>query len=310
MRGWQLRLSLVAAAVGWGSATTATKFALDGFGPMTMLVVKLAAATAVLWAVLLVRGARPAPQKWRFALLGLFEPALAYGGLTVGLTYTTATNASLLGVTESCFVLILAAVFLRERIRNRAVLGLVLAVAGVLALDGGNLGTGFNVGDLVIVGGSVAAAVYVTLAAKVAPTVDAVTMTTYQFTFATGLVLPLAMLPWLSGREPLPTQVAAQYWLAAVFVGGACFALSFLLYNHAIRDVPAGTAGVILNLVPVIGVLTAVVFLSEVLTVWHVAGAVLVVAGIMLFPTSKKSATKSPGGRAPESVSIHEGVRT
>lgn len=301
MSGWQLRLSLVGAAVGWGSATTATKFALDGFGPVTMLVVKLAAATAVLWAVLLLRGARPAPRRWRLALLGLFEPALAYGGLTVGLTYTSATNASLLGVTESCFVLILAAAFLRERIRSRTLLGLALAVAGVLALDGGNLGTGFNLGDLVIVGGSVAAAVYVTLAARVAPTVDAVTMTTYQFTFATALVLPLAVLPWLTGREPLPTQVAGQYWLAAVFVGGVCFALSFLLYNRAIRDVPAGTAGVILNLVPVIGVLTAVVFLREVLTIWHLAGAVLVVAGIMLFPTTKQKAVQA--SPAPEPAS-------
>ncbi|MFI9557214.1 DMT family transporter [Nonomuraea endophytica] len=282
------RLLLIVAAVGWGAATTATKYALDGFGPLTLLVVKLAAATAVLWVVLLLRGRRGgAPGPWRFALLGLFEPALAYGGLTLGLTFTTATNASLLGATESAFVLVLAAMFLKERIRSRSVLGLVLALLGVLVLDGGGFGSGFNIGDLIVLGGSLAAAVYVTLAAKTAPTVDALTMTTYQFTYATAFVLPLAVWPWMSGREPLPTDVAAPYWLAAIFVGGVCFALGFVLYNHAIRDIPAGTAGVILNMVPVIGVLTAVAFLGEALTVWHVAGAALVVAGIMLFPAVK-----------------------
>lgn len=283
------RLILIAAAVGWGCATTATKYALAGFGPVTMLSIKLAAAAAVLWAVLLVRGARTPPAKRRLALLGLMEPALAYGGLTVGLTFTTATNASLLGVTESCFVLGLAAVFLRERIRSRSLLGLVLAVAGVLALSGGDFGSGFNAGDLIVVAGSAAAALYVTLAAKVAPTVDAITMTTYQFTYGTLFVVPLALLVWLTGREPVPTDVATRYWLAALFVGGICFALSFLLYNRAIRYVPAGMAGLILNMVPVIGVLTAVVFLNEALTVWHITGAVLVVAGIMLFPAAKET---------------------
>jgi drug/metabolite transporter (DMT)-like permease len=286
MIGWHARLTLVAAALGFGGATTATKYALAGFGPVTMLLVKLAAASAVLWAVLLVRGARPAPAKWRFALLGLFEPALAYGGLTVGLTVTTATNASVLGVAESCFVLVLAAMFLSERIRSRSVLGVVLAAAGVVALGGGDLHAGFNLGDLLVVGGSAAAAIYVVGAAKVARTVDALTMTTYQFSFATALVALLAVWSWLTGQEPFPPGAAAQYWLAAIFAGGVCFALGFLFYNHAIRSVPAGLAGVILNMVPVIGVLTAVVFLGEVLTVWHISGAALVVAGTMLFPAS------------------------
>lgn len=283
------RLILIAAAVGWGCATTATEYALAGFGPVTMLTIKLAAAAAVLWAVSLVRGTRTPAAKRRLALLGLMEPALAYGGLTVGLTLTTATNASLLGVTESCFVLVLAAVFLRERIRSRSLLGLVLAVTGVLALSGGDFGAGFNTGDLIVVAGSATAALYVTLAARIAPTVDAVTMTTYQFTFATLFVVPLAPWVWLTGREPVPTDVAPRYWVAAIFVGGICFALSFLLYNRAIRYVPAGMAGLILNMVPVIGVLTAVVFLHEALTVWHITGAALVIAGIRLFPAVKKT---------------------
>ncbi|WP_232664266.1 DMT family transporter [Pseudonocardia sp. TRM90224] len=306
MNGWYFRFVLVVAAVGWGLATTATKFALGGFGPMTMLVVKLAAATIVLWAVLLIRGRaapseRPARDRLRFALLGLFEPALAYGGLTLGLTFTTAANASLLGVTESIFVLVLAAIFLGERIGGRGLLGLLLAVAGVLALGGHDLlggGVGFAVGDLIVVAGSVAAAVYVTLAAKVAPTVDPLTMTTYQFTYGTLFVAPLGLWSWLTGREPFPTAVAPQFWLAAIFVGGVCFALSFLLYNSAIRHVPAGMAGLILNMVPVIGVLSAVVLLSETLTVWHIVGSALVVVGIVLFPATKDEPSVETTGPA------------
>ncbi len=294
MSAWYFRLLLMLAAIGWGSATTATKYALDGFGPVAMLFVKLVTATVVLWAVLLVRGTRPTGGKGRFAILGFFEPALAYGALTVGLVYTTATNASLLGATESCFVLILAAIFLKERIHGRSVTGLVLALTGVVVLDGLDFGAGFNVGDLLVVTGSLAAAIYVILAARVAPTVDAITMTTYQFTCATAFTLPLMAWLWFTGLEPLPTAVAPRFWTAAMLVGGVCFALSFLLYNHAIRSVPAGLAGLILNMVPVIGVLTAVAFLGEALTPWHVIGGVLVVGGIMLFPATKEEVHDEP----------------
>jgi len=46
------------------------------FDPVTLLGVELAAATAVLWAVLLIRGYRPPPSWPAAVLLGLLEPAL------------------------------------------------------------------------------------------------------------------------------------------------------------------------------------------------------------------------------------------
>src|SRR6266496_3974904 len=129
------RLMLVLAAVGWGAATTATKYALAGFGPLTLLLVKLAAAAAVLWVVLAVHGIPRVERKGRLAVLAWFEPTLAYGALTLGLTYTSATNAALLGASEACFVVALAAVVLRERVRARSMIGLLFAFVGVLLIE-------------------------------------------------------------------------------------------------------------------------------------------------------------------------------
>jgi hypothetical protein len=76
-RHWPLA-ALLLVSVLWGGAITGTKYALRAFDPVTLLSVELAAATAALWAVLLIRGFRP-PPSWRAAvLLGLLEPALAY----------------------------------------------------------------------------------------------------------------------------------------------------------------------------------------------------------------------------------------
>lgn len=292
------RLVLVLAAFGWGGATTATKAALEDFGPFTLLLVKLAAAAAVLWAALALIGVPRVARRGRFALLGLFEPTLAYGGLTLGLIYTSATNAALLGASEACFVVALAAGFLKERVGVRSVIGLLLAVVGMLLLEQVfTISSDLGIGDLLVVGGDLAAAIYVIVAVKITNGTDALTMTAYQFGFGLALASPFALWQWVSGAEPLPTAVGPGPWLIAVLIGGVGYAGSFLLYNHVIRFVPAGLAGVTLNLVPVFGVLTAILFLGEELTGWHVVGGTAVVAGIMSFPADQQRQPAGPPSR-------------
>ncbi|WP_053202414.1 DMT family transporter [Jiangella muralis] len=280
------RLILVAAAVGWGLATTGTKYALNGFDPMTMLTIKLLAASMVLWAMVLVRGGLSSTGVWRAATLGLFEPALAYGGLTVGLLFTSASNASVISVTESCFVLTLAWIVLGERLQARGLLGVAVAVCGVLALGRFDVADGFNLGDVLILASSASAAVYVVLAARTVRVQDPLMMTTVQFSFAGMLTLAVTASMWATGRARVPDAVPLRYWAVAVIVGGVFYAGSFVLYNHAIRSVAASLAGAILNLVPVVGVLSAFLLLSEDLTAWHLLGTLLVTVGVLLVPTS------------------------
>jgi len=71
-RHWPLA-ALLLASVLWGGAITGTKYALRAFDPVTLLGVELAAATAALWAVLLIRGYRPPPSWPAAVLLGLLE---------------------------------------------------------------------------------------------------------------------------------------------------------------------------------------------------------------------------------------------
>lgn len=275
---------LILAALCWGSQATAAKYALGGLDPSTVLLVGLLAANLVLWPLALWRGISPPLRVGRLTLLGLLEPGLAYALLTIGLRFTTATNASLLNATESCFVVLLSALFLGERLGARAVGGLLLAAAGVLVLQGIGADLHGNLGDLLVVLGALSAALYSLPARGLARELDALSMTTYQFTAALVLTVPVAVLLWGTGVEPLPRAAPPGAWLAAVIMGTIGYAASFLLYNRAIAVVPVGVAGMVLNLIPVFGVLTAIVCLGERLHAWHVFGALLIGAGIALFP--------------------------
>jgi len=78
-------------------------------------------------------------------------------------------------------------------------------------------------------------------------------------------------------------SAAPRFWLVAVLVGAGGFGLSFLLFNKVIVQVDAGRAAVVLNLIPVFGVASAVVFLGEDMTARDVLGAVLIGSSVVYF---------------------------
>ncbi len=274
---------LVLAAALWGGATCVTKYALAGFGPLTLLGTALVMAAVVLRVAVLVRG-RAAPPVWRLALpLGLLEPALAYVLDTVGIERTSAANASVLTGLESAFVVLLAAVFLRERITRLLGLALLGGLAGLLALERVGWFTGPGTGDLFVLGGALSAALYTIVARGMGEEADPLGLTADQFTVAALAVLPVTAVAWSTGGEPLPTDVPARFWVAAAALGVVGFAASFLLYNAAIRTVRASTAAVVLNLIPVFGLVGAVGWLGDALTGPRLIGGALIAASVAVF---------------------------
>jgi drug/metabolite transporter (DMT)-like permease len=290
---------LVAAALLWGAAVTGTKYALAGFGPVTLLAVELIAAAAVLWAVLLARGGRPVlafRPWWLPLLLGLLEPGLAYLSETLGLSMTSAVHGAVLSGLEAALVVVLARVLLGERAGPAAAGAVLIAMAGlvVLATAGGTGGQGSAAGDLLVATGVLCASVYTITAKRFADGSAVLTLTAWQFTAAAVASLPAVAVRWASGAESRPAGVPARFWLAAVLVGVAGYGVSFLLFNRVLADVDAGWAAVVLNLIPVFGLVTAVVFLGERMTRGEAAGAGLVGLSVLYFTLAERREAGQP----------------
>lgn len=283
-RHWPLAALVLASAL-WGCAVAGTKYALRAFDPVTLLSVELVAATAALWAVLLIRGYRP-PPSWPVAvLLGLLEPALAYLGDTFGLSLTSATDGAIISGLESALVVILAALVLGEAISRAAVLAIALGLGGLVVLTSGG-GRSTATGDLLIAGGLLSASLYSVVAKRFAGDGDALSLTTWQFTTATAVALAVALTRWAASPGHLPIAVAPRYWLAAVTVGVAGFGLSFLIYNTVISAVNVGWAAIVLNLIPAFGLLSSVIFLGEDPARSAIIGACLIGGSVIYFTIS------------------------
>jgi len=283
-------LGLVVASALWGGAVCGTKYALGGFGPVTLLAAALCAAAAVLWAALLTRGYRAPRAWWLPVVLGLLEPALAYLGETLGLSMTSAVHGALLSGLESALVVVLAALVLRETITVAAALAVLIALSGLIVLAGPGASHGTAAGDLLVAGGVLSASLYTIVAKRFGDDSDPLSLTTWQFTVAAVASGATMAVRWGTGAERLPTAVPARFWLAAVLIGVAGYGASFLLFNSVISRVGAVQSAVVLNLMPVFAFVGATVFLGERVNGGDLLGAALVGLSVVYFTVADRRA--------------------
>jgi drug/metabolite transporter (DMT)-like permease len=104
-------------------------------------------------------------------------------------------------------------------------------------------------------------------------------ITAYSIAVGTLFLIPAAFIE-LSGK-PFP-NLSTRSWLSAIYLGAISSSIGLLLYNRSLKHLEASETASFLNLMPVIGVITAVIFLGEQITMWQVTGGALVLTGVFI----------------------------
>ncbi|HEY7630284.1 MAG TPA: DMT family transporter [Thermoleophilaceae bacterium] len=284
-------LLLVLAAASWGTSTVTSKYALGDLTPTDLLGMEVAVATVLLVAIAGFNGSLRRTPHWRaYAVLAFFEPGLTFALFNMGLAHTSATDAALLVSLESVFAVALAVAVLHERPGGLFFLAAAVAFGGaaLVSLESDSTSSSLD-GDLLVLASAAAAAVYVVLARRVAGREAALTVTAYQFMFAMVFALPVV----LAGHSNLDHAGAARL-AAGVATGVLGSAVPFLLYNLAVRSTTASRAAIALNLVPVFGVLAALVLLGERPGWPQLVGGVLIVAALGLVSAGRGQPEPTP----------------
>jgi drug/metabolite transporter (DMT)-like permease len=292
-------MMLALASVGWGCSTTLSAFALRQFSPTDLLAIELVTGGIVIWtfALMSVRHELATPNWKAFALLGLCEPGLTYLLANQGLKHDSAATAALLFALEAIVVVPLAAIFLAERVTSGVYLALGVGLVGALVTaEGAQPGRDTPLGHLFILGSILFAATYAVLARRNSYRAPALVVTTHQLLAATAVALPFAVMSDALGNSGLPAA-DSSHWVAAIAAGLAGVALPFLLYNRAIVDVRATIAAGVLNLVPLVGLATAVVFLGDQPSALELLGGCLILSSAAWLGRSEARANLPP--RAP-----------
>ncbi len=211
----------------------------------------------------------------------------------LALNYTPATNAVLINSVIPMATITLSWLFLGQRLRPVAWLGVALSFLGVAAIVcRGQVemlaALSLNVGDLWMLAAVLTWAVY-TIGLQWRPAgVDPLLMLAALTIIG---LLPLApAYAWevVHGREIVVSFASlAGIAYTGVFPGF----LGYVFYNRAVGEVGANQASLFLHLLPVFGTALSVVFLGERLQVYHYVGITLIFFGIYLTTRSREPPT-------------------
>jgi drug/metabolite transporter (DMT)-like permease len=237
------------------------------FGGVGMLVLARAGGVSI----------RVPAGAWRRVLwLGVFNITVWNGFLAFGVLLLPSGRAALLGYTMPLWSTFLSVRFLGERVMTRAVFGLLLGLAGVAVLLGGNVESMLQapVGVACMILGAWCWAIGVVLF-KHWP----VAMPTSSLT---GWMLLIGGVPLLALAIPLETSRLAvpSFWPVFGMLYNVFFAfmLCYWAWNRIVQMVPVSVSSLSSLAVPLIGVLCGVVFLGEPLG-WREATASLLILG-------------------------------
>jgi drug/metabolite transporter (DMT)-like permease len=285
MRGRPLSIVLlILTMLWWGSTFVVTKGGLDEIPPMRFALLRFSVASLLLVAVALARGGlsrlpRPAPSG-TLMLMALTGISLYYVGFNLALTYTSASQGALVQSSSPAITATAAVWLLGERVTRRRLLGIALAIVGVLLIvargaPDANAPSPL-IGNLLMFGTVVLWSVYTVFAKRLANADPAVVLAVVSCV-GTLMLIPPALIE--AARTPV-APISVESWLRIIYLGAFPSAAGFLLYSRALRDLDASQAGTFINLVPVIGVISGVLLLGDSISPMALVGGALVLVGI------------------------------
>ena len=273
----------------FGSLPVIGKVVLAVMPPIALVGFRVGITALILVVVQAIRGRlwlRSRKDYLIMAGLSVFGVTLNQLLFIGGLSLTKASNTSLLAATIPIFTLAVSVVAGYERLRTGKVLGMLLAIIGVVVLidpRSASFSSETTLGDILIVVNSLSYGIYVALSKDVITRNGPFRSMMWIFVFAAIICVPLGGVSlYTAGAEGIGPGV----WLLVLYIAVAATAGPYLLNAYAISKVPASVVAIYIYLQPIIGFVLAILFLRESIGPAFITATALVFAGVWL--ASKK----------------------
>ncbi len=260
-----------------------------GMHPYSLAVFRAVGALVLLWISLIFIPSQKIERKdWmKMALGGILGVAINQTLLIVGINSTSSINASIIMTSNPLFVMILAAIFLRNPITRLKILGVVLGAAGaaLLIFHSGSveMNSATMFGDTIILANSVTYALYLIYIKPLMLKYDAFTVMRWMFLFGSGFVLIFG------GQEFFATDFAAitpyMWSMVAFVVVGATFS-TYLLSVYGLKFVNPSTVSIYINLQPIIASMVTILMARDHLDTTRIVSMILVIGGVYCVNTT------------------------
>ena len=263
----------------WGTNFVVIRWGLDGLPPFLFATLRFA-FSALPWLLFIRRPAVPLRKLAAFgALLGVGQFGLLFLAIRSDISPGL---ASLVVQVQVFFTIGLSMVALGERVRGFQLVGLLLAVAGLVVIAS-HLDATLTVKGLVLVLSAAFFWACANMVVKSAGRVDMLGFMVWSSLFAVPPLLGISL--WLEGSELIVnsvTHASMGVWACVLWqaIGNTLFgygAWNWLLSRH-----PAATVTPMALLVPVFGMGASALSLGETLPAWKLLAGALVLCGLLV----------------------------
>jgi len=277
-------------AVMWGLSIPVTKLGLQTVPPLTLTAMRFGVAVPLF--LLLVMGKERLP--WRalppVAALGVLGISLGQVAQAFGVNDTSASVGTIISATIPVFIVVFAALRLKQSVTRRQQLGLLAAFVGIaliaLGREQGQSPTTVNslTGAAWLLLSAVSIAFYYVWSVELTNEFSTVSVAAWSTLFGFIALLPFAA--WEMWHIPL--QVTAQAIGAAVYLGVVVTVAGLFLWLHLLRTVPARVAASVQYLQPVVGIAAASVIFGDRLGPIFALGVLLILIGVALAVATRR----------------------
>ncbi|MBN9454951.1 MAG: DMT family transporter [Bosea sp.] len=274
----------------WGLSIPITKLGLVTLPPLTLTALRFIIAVPLMFVFVLGKQRMPWRALPRLAALGVLGIGIGQVAQTFGVAGTSASVGTIISATIPIFIVVFAALRLRQSVSRLQALGLLAAFAGIALVATGGDDTAAAASQTTLAGAMLVLLSAVTIAFYYVWSVELSerwgTATVAAWSTLFGFI---ALLPW-AGWEMLhvPFAVTATGLGAAVYLGVIVTVAGLFMWLAILRTVPARIAAAIQYLQPVVGVAAAAAMFGDDLGLMFVIGVGLVLGGLALTVTNRR----------------------
>jgi drug/metabolite transporter (DMT)-like permease len=290
VRIWAIIAAFIVQLI-YGLTFTLANDVIDGgyVKPFGFILLRLLGATVLFWLFSLFTKSDKIDRK-DFVLLffaSVFGVALNMLCFFKGLEYTTPIHGSVIMITVPIIVLILSAIYLKERITGLKMLGVIIGFSGaiVLSVYGRAVVSGDNIllGNFLVFINAASYSIYLIIIKKLTDKYHPFTFIKWLFLIGTILVIPFGYNE-LSEVE-FNTFSNYEFFAIGFVIVGATFG-TYLLNPLALRHLRASTVSAFIYIQPVIAGIFAISMGSDIVTPVKIIASVLIFIGVY-FVTKK-----------------------
>ena len=274
----------------WGSNFVFGKMLVQDFSPALLTMLRL------LFIVLFLIGLSSYKKHFKRVnksdllvvfFLGVIGVFINQWSFFVGLQTADSTTSALILATTPILTSVLAAIFLKEKLTIRMLMGSIVAIIGIyFVVTKGDLSSlHIDKGLLWIVITMITFAIMIIITRLLSNRIDPLTITLYSN--VVGLIVSIPFVFLLD--TPVHVSSDMSDWVFLIGTAVVVHGIANLIWNQNIRHVDASKASILSNLEPFVAMIMGLILLYKPITRAEIVGSLFIVGGVVLSTYQRKS---------------------